>query len=416
MSRDFNLPPAGSNMPNRADVPTQVDPDLWASLFGSVPQIAGHATGPIASVTCSTIPDHRELLRQRLMADLMHAIQRPTKRSGGDSAFQAFVKACQEFLDHGFDLNIKSEDGRLPLVRAIRYGTLAMVKHLIAKGAKLGEEDGWRRTAFTAGLIVDTDDDTIFDFIIAQLPPDKVASMSCEALYVAAREGYSNAVSRLLKRGTPFEYRNALGMNAAHIAAAYGRVEVLGWIRLADRRYHEMRDNQRRTPLHHAVPQRSDLDGLKKRKIAILELMLKDRGGLRYALETSRQDNDARTALHLAVIEGSVEAVEQLKEWHTVVIADNFGKLPLHYALESGALDIVKVLLSCGNPKEQTNFKLFRSRPVDIAKKNQQHDVLRLFAEYKERYKQMPPTHVPVMVASRPERPAPGAAEPPTRW
>jgi ankyrin repeat protein len=173
-----------------------------------------------------------------------------------------------------------------------------------------------------------------------------------------------------------------------------------------------MRDKQRFTPLHHAVPNRSDPDALKKQKIAFLKLMLNDRGALRDALDTSRQDNDARTALHLAVIEGSVEAVELLKEWDTVVIADNFRKLPLHYALETGALDIVEVLLSCGDPKAQTCFDLFGNRPVDIAQRNQQHDVLRLFAEYEERYERMPEKHENVRVDVRPTVRAPGAAEP----
>jgi ankyrin repeat protein len=390
MSRaNWNAPPASSfNVPNRT-VPTQVDPHVWALAFGGVSQIPPH------SAIHRTAPARATQLRDRLMEQLLQAIKKVD--------LEGFEVACTEFLNQGFDLDTRAADGRLPLVTAVRYGTLEMVKRLIARGAGIETKDGWGRTALTAGLINDfKNDDTIYNFIETMLPNDKAAEMKCEALYEASRQGYVNAVDRLLRKGVPLTYRNDRGMNAAHIAAERGRWEVLERIKRHDRRFHEMRDTHRSTPLHHAVA---------NRQIETIEFLLRDLGRLRLdTINLSRQNNDGQTALHLAVQAGCEAAVELIADELTVLIPDNAKKLPLHYALEKGSLTMIARLLAHGDPKSQIRFDVYRNSPFDIAQRNQQHDVLHLFAEQERLYDQKPHKELVFVGALRPEPPAPGAA------
>jgi ankyrin repeat protein len=56
-----------------------------------------------------------------------------------------------------------------------------------------------------------------------------------------------------------------------------------------------------------------------------------------------------REQLHLAAQDGDVERVAQLlKDDYQTNVFDELGKTPLHYAVERGHLDVIRILLASG--------------------------------------------------------------------
>lgn len=114
-------------------------------------------------------------------------------------------------------------------------------------------------------------------------------------------------------------------------------------------------------------------------KKALRCVSLGDVEGLRSALASGvnmeTRDYEGRTALHYACVYGEVEWAKVLIEAGAKVDAlDKKKNTPLHYAAGYGGKECVTLLMEKGGVVTQQN--LDGMTPVDVAKLNEQHEVL----------------------------------------
>lgn len=147
----------------------------------------------------------------------------------------------------------------------------------------------------------------------------------------AAADGSSDDVEKLLDYGANIEQRGAVGMRALHYAAKTNNVGAVIALmnRAADA---NAEDDNERTPLHIAV-----IEG----HLQIVKLLL-GRGGAN--IEAS--DINKQTALHHAVMSSSVEIVKELMDRKANRSAmDSHGCTPIKRAREAEKRDEILVAL-----------------------------------------------------------------------
>ncbi|KAJ8467468.1 hypothetical protein OPV22_030020 [Ensete ventricosum] len=124
----------------------------------------------------------------------------------------------------------------------------------------------------------------------------------------------------------------------------------------------ETEDNEEESVVHHTASI-GDVEGLKK--------------ALDSGADKDEEDSEGRRALHFACGYGEVKCAEILLEAGAAVDAlDKNKNTPLHYAAGYGRKECVVLLLEHGAAVTLQN--LDKKTPIDVAKLNDQHEVLKL--------------------------------------
>ena len=246
------------------------------------------------------------------------------------------LKVVKFALDHGADITLKDEHGRLPYNRAARRGNKecleAVVEHAknfcipippltIYESVALGDQGRLENFLDTGGDIQEL---------------EKVTS--CSLLHAAVSGGRRSLVMFLLKKGAVVEAEDSCQITPLHVAAREADAEIVN-ILISNGARVDALDEDKWTPLHYCV--------FFSANTAVTKSLL-DAGANKEA-----QTKLKLTPLHLAADRGHTEVVKLLIDAGANKEALAQEQLtPLHVAAYRGQTAVAKLLVQSGANKE----------------------------------------------------------------
>ena len=274
---------------------------------------------------------------------------------------------------YGLDVNKGNVDGYTPLHLAAANGKLEAVHELL----RLGGKASMTKVASTGGTplhlaALSGHKEVVLVLLDEGCPIDVVDSNGRNVLHTAAQCGHVDLMGLLVERGLDINRGDADGYTPLHSAARNGKlVSVHELLRLGGKVSMTKVAGKYGTPLHQAV-----VGGHKEIVLVLLDegcpidvvdsigrnvLHAATRCGhviligliVLYGLDVNRGDADGYTPLHLAAVNGKLEAVCELLRLggkpSMTKVAGKYGT-PLHQAALSGHKEVVLVLLDAGCP------------------------------------------------------------------
>ena len=166
----------------------------------------------------------------------------------------------------------------------------------------------------------------------------------------------------LLEHGADVNVRNRNGSTALHLAAEYGRVEVMRVLLRHDANA-DAKDSQGRTPFHAAAGYGG---------VEVVRVLLE------HGANADAEDKEGRSPFHLA---GSEEVVRVLLERGANVGAEDIhGKTPLHVAADYGRVEVGRVLLKHGADVDAEDNQDIT--PLLVAVEEERVEVVRILLEH----------------------------------
>ncbi|XP_018572419.2 uncharacterized protein LOC108911851 isoform X1 [Anoplophora glabripennis] len=253
-------------------------------------------------------------------------------------------------------VNIRDENGYMPLHRAIMGCHFEMVKFLVEQGANVDGTDEERNT----GLILAASEGCL-DIINLLLQHGAAINITNNdgrtARHEAAECGYLDIVKHLVGSNADCNIKDNYGRTVLHLAAQSGHLDAVEYL-LGLGADFDVRDNDGSTVLHLACA-RGCLDTVKYFVGLNADVNAKDKNGqtllhvasecgyleiveyLTKHVDSNIRDNEGHTALHLAVMKGYLEIVKYLKkDDQDFGINDNKGRTSLHLAAANDFLEI----------------------------------------------------------------------------
>ena len=165
------------------------------------------------------------------------------------------------------------------------------------------------------------------------------------ALMWASRQGNTETVQELIRRGADVNIENEKGSTALYWAVRYGYVEVATLlINKGKARPQTKRKFGLVSPL---------IVSCAYGNVDMVDLMLSQR-----SIDMNLRIPGGETAMHFAAREGYAVIVSKLIEKGAVVdIADDFGNTPLLLAVKHGHIDLVNMFINQGVRMEQRNLE-----------------------------------------------------------
>jgi serine/threonine-protein phosphatase 6 regulatory ankyrin repeat subunit B len=330
-----------------------------------------------------------------------------------------FLDLLQCFLSMGDDINVKDDNGEIPLHAASKSGHAATVKYLCEHGALMNLQDNNGNTALHVAV-------TNEHFDVTRILVEKGANLCAAdasgstALHIAAKGGYLNIVQYLAESFAPIDRRNAKNETALLMAAAEGHEKIVS-VLIEQGAGIGVRDIEGKTALdiatdkgYTAITQmlkdraegRKLVSFISNREINTFSerdnvecLKGKINAGASADSATDRNDTDSermfkttaedafkfqsnpRSALHTAAVNGNLEEVQRLVECGIALdYGDPFGRTALWVAAKSGHKLIIRFLLqngSCVNIPDCEGV-----RPTDIAVREGHWAVVNEFLEH----------------------------------
>jgi len=252
-------------------------------------------------------------------------------------------------LGHCVDVDVRGIDDRTPLHMAVDRGLLEVTRILIERGASINARDSSDRTPLhpTIEYMPGTFDDTFFDVVRYLLD------------HGADADAQANT-----RHSTPL-----------HLASYWGGFKIAHLL-LNRGANINVRDKNRRTPLHEALTDLNNSDDADYYVGAVKFLL--DHGA-----DVGAEDNDRSTPLHVISQYGNVKAARLLLEHGARVDAlDNNHSTPLHFASRCKNVEVARLLLEHGaninarNKEGQTPLHLLAMDNDDL-----DIDIIRFFLE-----------------------------------
>lgn len=125
-------------------------------------------------------------------------------------------------LYHGADIHGCGEDGIIPLMIAVRYGDLEIVKMLVAKGANLRRVDRDGCTPLIQAISYGHEELAVFLAGLGGVDITSGNKVGDAPLHLAAAAGWESVVRILVDQGCPVDSVGRTGFTALQIAVARG--------------------------------------------------------------------------------------------------------------------------------------------------------------------------------------------------
>ncbi|MEZ0389043.1 MAG: ankyrin repeat domain-containing protein, partial [Verrucomicrobium sp.] len=227
---------------------------------------------------------------------------------------------------------------------------------------------------------------------------NKKTQTGATPLYIAAQEGHTGMVEVLLRqKGIEINVPDSAGATPLYVAAQNGHLEVVRLL-LANKaglncRYGDPIEAARSEQHTEIVKM---LEEAKKQSAPVLRY--RDRGNMPSLLmaaqlgqvktvtkllnmegvPVNRPDSKGVNPLHGAAESGQTEVVKLLLEVDGIEVNGRtpLGRTALYAAAAKGHIDVVKLLLA-----KKADLTCDKEDPVDIARKNQHHDIVKLLEE-----------------------------------
>ncbi|XWS40611.1 hypothetical protein CRYUN_Cryun17cG0010600 [Craigia yunnanensis] len=281
-----------------------------------------------------------------------------------------FSATLQSLIDHGCDLNSKTDSGDTALMVCAKYNHEECLKVLTRAGADFGLVNVSGRSACS---IADSNrwflgfQQAVLDIIkVGKIPKSSNVSVFSLLMFVA-QAGDVEALKALIGRGeVNLDYQDGNGFSAVMLAVLKGHVEAFRFLVYAG----------------------ADVKLLNKSgetAIALSELNqncdLFEKVMLEFALEKGNRNAGGFCALHCAARHGDLDAVTLLtSRGYDVNVPDGDGYSPLMLAAREGHGSMCKLLISHGancdfkNAKGETELSL--NRKTAGLKNNAEHVIL----------------------------------------
>lgn len=288
----------------------------------------------------------------------------------GDAAAVQYILCCGLHVDVGFDRLA----GITPLHIAVKYGHAQIVRTLLYAYASSEKECawaldrpvptrhpsidmGWRQVKALHLAALEGHLDIVIQLVTADFQageglhsmaelsypgPAGIIPMAGTAMHLACRAGHVDIV-QCLAQGNLFriEMKNPTGMRPVHIAALYGRLNVLKFLHQAGADLHAT------CTLPNVFKPRSTgrrIRGVTAMHLAALSGSVETTGYLRAA----GVDVNARTVRLLPNNNDNTEGGGNFDEPNSPDIAENMGHTPLHFAAITGDVNIIRHLVAWG--------------------------------------------------------------------
>jgi len=237
------------------------------------------------------------------------------------------------------EINSPDKHGRLPLVEAVRSGTLTVIEWLIQHGANASVEPVGENAESAISVAASEDKfQILWRLHEAGAPLNVTNEYGGTPLMAAVHLGYQSDVLRLLDYGLDADHTNKRGDTPLSLAASRGDVSLMELL-VARGATPRPRGPRADTPLHRAS---------KFKKVDAVRYLLDS-----HQMDVNHQNRRGDTALHEACRAGSVGVTELLlKRGASVSHTNKQGMTPLLEAADSGSLEVIKMLVEAGaDPK-----------------------------------------------------------------
>ncbi|KAJ5588159.1 hypothetical protein N7537_010837 [Penicillium hordei] len=284
--------------------------------------------------------------------------------SGDQEALEFFSKLLKDIPD----INYQDSQGRTALGLAINTGNAHIVELVLRSGGSLWNgTDVYNNPLFNAvqryslvwvvRIMMNNDWDMKYDLNKTDIAHGKTI------LHWAAESGAVDLVDELLTAGVDFTLQDVYGETPLHYAAENDHIEIVQRLVQAGADVHatDFKRSNYRTPF----------DCANNNGYSLVARFLASCMGIEYG-PNKTDVAYGKTKLHWAAESGAVDLVDELLTAGVdFTLQDVYGETPLHYAAENGHLEIVQRLVQAGADVHATDFECRDHRtPLDCATHN----------------------------------------------
>ncbi|XP_072294824.1 CARD- and ANK-domain containing inflammasome adapter protein [Eucyclogobius newberryi] len=275
--------------------------------------------------------------------------------------------ALLALIDSGADINIFDKQGYSPLLLSAEMGHSQVFRVLLEKQANrdatLSDRSSVLHLAALGGSVP-----IMKELLEKGLNPNTPGPKAQTPLHLAAALHTPDVVHLLLTAGAQINSTAQDGVTPLHVASQHGNEEIVACL-IQNKAKIEAEDKLGRTALHWAsvAPKESN----------VMNALLSFK-----QINVNALDNEKRSALHLAAMEGNLENVTSLLSHKAKAVAkDKNGSTPMHYAAAGGHVSTVSALLQSLKKKSIDERNTWKKTALHVAAEKGHDTVVSLLLE-----------------------------------
>lgn len=263
-----------------------------------------------------------------------------TPKSIAEAALYGNYNAAVRLLGEGKSANDVCDDNIPAIFHAIRQNDIRMAQLLSEHGADINTSDPHDGISGLMYAVAKNFEDMI-DFLLNRKPNLGWRDHQKNTIWhYAAFRGNLSIYKKYENEDRELNAVNSLGKTPLHLAAEENHNHMILYLVKAGAQVNQ-KTSDGFSPIHYAA---------KSDAMEALIVLLESDGDIRAS------DDNGWTALHHAVYHGKKRAMMELlsRDSHLAVINDKWSNSPLHYAVHTSDIEIVRLLLQHG---AQINYK-----------------------------------------------------------